>query len=320
MHDIVVRVCGDHWVNSVEVEQNLKNINPSAPVRLDLCAEGPSLGALGILTALRSCCELIGRDPASIVIDNWHNTVEVVEFTRLHNPKVSHFFWMSDTYRHQLLGTNQHQYLMAFFVGRATLSRAVMMWELYHTLDDQILLSLMHNHLFKLYKDHGVDSIGEFLNPDQILDFQSWWNQVPVTSLDGHSVRDQYDPAHNTNRDLIQFYPQFDIEVVAETYTRGITFFPTEKTVRPLAMGKASIVYGPANYLQRLKKMGFQTWDSIWDESYDVLEGPARWRAISALIKKLYQQERNPMLEQITVIGQHNQRVLQNIIKLYQPR
>jgi hypothetical protein len=209
---------------------------------------------------------------------------------------------------------------MAFFVGRATLSRAVMMWDLYHSLGNTILLSLMQHHMFNMYKDHGVDRIDEFLQPEQISLFQHWWEQVPITSLDGHCVRDQYDPTQNTNRDLLEFYPKFDIEIVAETYTRGTTFFPTEKTIRPLALGKALLVYGPTNYLRQLQKMGFRTWHSVWDESYDALEGPARWQVMHTLIKQLYQQERSKLLKEIEVIGQHNQVVLQNIIKRYQPQ
>ena len=33
--------------------------------------------------------------------------------------------------------------------------------------------------------------------------------------------------------------------------------------------------------------MGFETWSSCWDESYDKLQGPARWQAIRQLFEHI---------------------------------
>ena len=46
-------------------------------------------------------------------------------------------------------------------------------------------------------------------------------------------------------------------------------FFITEKTVKPLLTGQPFVIAGPPGFLQHLKLLGFHTFDSLWDESYD---------------------------------------------------
>jgi hypothetical protein len=312
MKEIFVNVCGDCWVNPQQVQDQLINTNPTELVYLDINAEGPSLFTLGIVDAIKQCCIQTGRNPKSIVIDNWHNTIEDTEFARRHRPRISHFFWMSNSYRHTPQQPLTHQYLVALFIGRATLSRAVMLHDTNQMLRDQALLSLMSGNGFHVDQDHGLDK--DF---DQSEKFKTWWTQHSISSLDNHSVQDQYNSLHNTNQDLLKFYHLFDIEIVAETYTRGVTFFPTEKTVRPISQGKALLVYGPCGYLAQLQKLGFQTWHTLWDESYDQLQGAKRWTAMKQVILQIKHTE---VVDSIAKIAQHNQQVLQDLITRYQPQ
>jgi len=85
----------------------------------------------------------------------------------------------------------------------------------------------------------------------------------------------------------LEHYDQFVTELVAETYTIGNTFFPTEKTLRPVMAARPILVYGPKYFLSRLRDLGFETYSTCWDESYDELEGPARWQAIKKLILQI---------------------------------
>jgi hypothetical protein len=84
-----------------------------------------------------------------------------------------------------------------------------------------------------------------------------------------------------------KYVDQFEIELVCESYTIGDTFFPTEKTIRPITAGKPMLVYGPKSFLARIKALGFQTYSNCWSENYDQLEGPARWQAIRLIIDSL---------------------------------
>ena len=66
------------------------------------------------------------------------------------------------------------------------------------------------------------------------------------------------------------------VEIVCETCYNGNTFFPTEKTWRPILLETPFIVQGPQWYLHRLRDLGFQTFDRWWDEGYT--EDPANWQ------------------------------------------
>jgi hypothetical protein len=115
----------------------------------------------------------------------------------------------------------------------------------------------------------------------------------------------------------LNYYDRFAIELVCETYTIGNTFFPTEKTIRPIMAGKPVLVYGPQYFLARLRTMGFQTYSTLWDETYDLYSGAERWQRIQAVMKSLNektQNERNQLLARVHAIALHNRQCLHNIV------
>ena len=116
----------------------------------------------------------------------------------------------------------------------------------------------------------------------------------------------------------MSWYDRFHIEIVAESYIYGETFFPTEKTVRPLSAGKPMIVMGPRHFLRRLRDQGFQTWADLWDESYDDLEGAARLAQIQAVIADV-QQRRDQLLPGLLRHAEHNRTTLSHLIQRHRP-
>ena len=83
-------------------------------------------------------------------------------------------------------------------------------------------------------------------------------------------------------------YNSTDIEVVLETLFDDNRLHLTEKSLRPIACGQPFILTATAGSLAYLKKYGFKTFDSVWDESYDSIKDPEkRLRAINALMKSI---------------------------------
>lgn len=308
MITIPVKVCGDHWLNPEEVSEQLGQAH-NHDVVLDLHAEGPSLRALGVTDVI----DAANIDPRRVYVANWHNMLENCAFARLHQPRISHFFWMSEKYSMGNIKADAGAKTLACFVGRITIPRAVMLWDLQTRLQDHCLVSLMHGHGTPR---ETIDTWQEWL-PDTRDDFDLWWQGRNITSLDQHWVQHQYQQGYNTNRDILEHYTKFKIEVVAETYTRGETFFPTEKTVRPLSAGKPLLVHGPRNFLKNLRNLGFRTWNHVWDESYDQLEGAARWAAMLDVIQ--YVCERRHIEHECVEIAAHNIEHLKNLIGKHRP-
>ena len=62
-----------------------------------------------------------------------------------------------------------------------------------------------------------------------------------------------------------------------------------------------------------MRQHGFQTFDKLWDESYDTLEGPPRYRAIMKIIREISELPRAEQLklhESGQTICQHNYHTL----------
>ena len=309
MISIPIAVCGDDWVNRDTVTEQLQNINSTDPVILDLHAEGPSLHALDIVDTVQA---YVSAD--QVYVTNWSNNVETVPFRRMNRHLLSHFFWMSDRYQTSVPAVRDATHLFGYFVGRRTVPRCVMLKHVQEKYQDHFLLSLMNT--VASFKLATLDRLETWCDPHE---FYNWFNNQTITSLDNYAVRDQFFGGHNTNASLLRWYHQFDIELVAETYCHGDTFFVTEKTVRPVVAGKSMLVYGPRNYLVRLRDLGFQTWNTVWDESYDCLIGPERWHAIKLVIDDLVLRDQEQLYQQCRSIVEHNRQHAQTLINKHKP-
>jgi hypothetical protein len=81
---------------------------------------------------------------------------------------------------------------------------------------------------------------------------------------------------------------QYQIEVVSETDSVSDFWF-TEKTANCLATGKPFVLVSGQYSLHRLREMGFQTFHSVIDESYDSEPNPYRRIArLTSALKELY--------------------------------
>ena len=86
---------------------------------------------------------------------------------------------------------------------------------------------------------------------------------------------------------LTDLYKDILVDVVVESHVAGNTFFPTEKTVRPMLLKKPFIMFGSCNYLEHMRQMGFRTFADFWDEDYDGYEGADRLNRIQQLIDSI---------------------------------
>jgi len=312
MITIPVTVTGDHWLNPEHVYDALAKTNPQEHVVLDIRAEGPSLQRLGVIAAVMDQCQKLNRDPSTVSLSRWSNPVESVPFARMDRSDVSHFFWISERYRPGSAIQCVAGHLYGFFMGRPTMARLSLLHEL--SLHHDALLSVMNGGF--LPRDQGINQDRQEFHDLDCAALQAWYQDIQISSLDGATIRDQYNAECNTNLSLLAHYHRFHIEIVAESYVLGETYFPTEKTVRPIAAGKPFIVMGPRFFLRRLQDQGFRTWGDHWDESYDDLEGRDRLNRIKKLIADIAVR-RDSIVPHLEV--EHNRLNLQTIIQRYQP-
>jgi hypothetical protein len=132
MITIPISVCGDCWVNPTEVKEQLDQA-AGQQITLDLQFEGPCLSSLGICDTINEYCEKYQISPGDILIKRWDNIVEPVEYTVINPPIISSFVSASKRYWQEQLVDNTNEHVFGFFIGRRSIPRAVMMYDLYRT-------------------------------------------------------------------------------------------------------------------------------------------------------------------------------------------
>lgn len=152
-------------------------------------------------------------------------------------------------------------------------------------------------HLWNNYLDTSLIHFSTTNSVDFELDKLLQWNvqtasdagkmlpYLPLLqgSTDGYTKFDGY---YYTDA-LTSLYRSILVDVVVESHVAGKTFFPTEKTVRPILLKKPFVVFGSRDYLAYLRQMGFRTFGDFWDEEYDGYEAADRLVKIKSLLNNL---------------------------------
>lgn len=100
------------------------------------------------------------------------------------------------------------------------------------------------------------------------------------------------------------------VYVPTETVYFGRRLHLTEKTFKAIALEMPFVLVAPANSLCYLRRYGFRTFDTVWDESYDLeTDDLKRLEKVTALLAHLDQQSPSERLEiknKCTEIVEHN--------------
>lgn len=109
---------------------------------------------------------------------------------------------------------------------------------------------------------------------------------------------------------------QYQIEAVIETDPVS-NFWFTEKTAKCLATGKPFVLINGYRSLARLREMGFFTYGSVIDESYDECYLPTqRIEAVVNSLKTLYNsKDRDAQIQQMYEIARKNQDIYRQYVK-----
>lgn len=118
-----------------------------------------------------------------------------------------------------------------------------------------------------------------------------------------------YPIQHPSNLNLLQYYKNIFVDVVAETTTTGNAFFVTEKTWRAIAARRPFIIMSNPGFLTNLHRLGFRTFHSFWDEYYDEYGGAKRIFEIEQRLKIISTWDKSMLtikLDEMKEILDHN--------------
>lgn len=171
-------------------------------------------------------------------------------------------------------------------------------------LENQVIMTYLLDHLNKSIKEHGND--GFMLDEPGLvlLEEEFTWSVTHV----------KY---HNHTMSLSQVVPIFSIynqtayTIITETNIENHYTFFTEKTCKPIMAERLFIMLGGQHYLRNLRKLGFKTFDSIIDESYDFEpDQNLRWSMAIEQMNYLFNQPQAEILAKVKPIAEHNKRVM----------
>lgn len=92
-------------------------------------------------------------------------------------------------------------------------------------------------------------------------------------------------PMHSCWLSLFDLCAQSAVHVVTETVADGVRNHLTEKTFKPICLQMPFVLLSTAGSLEYLKRYGFRTFNTVWDESYDAeLDDSRRLRKVARLI------------------------------------
>jgi hypothetical protein len=120
--------------------------------------------------------------------------------------------------------------------------------------------------------------------------------------------------AHNDHsQHVAAHYDRTACSIVLETHfdadgSNGA--FLTEKTFKCLKHGHPFVLFAPPDSLQALRRMGYRTFDSVIDPTYDTItDNTDRYLSVMHTIQQLAQQDPNTLYNACVEDLQHNQQV-----------
>ena len=104
-------------------------------------------------------------------------------------------------------------------------------------------------------------------------------------------------------------YNQTYYSIVAETTTENSYNQYTEKVAKPLIAGRPFVVFAGQNYLSNLRHLGFKTFSSVVDESYDSISDlDQRMKSAWTQVESLCVQDPEHVYSELREVLQHNHR------------
>jgi hypothetical protein len=165
------------------------------------------------------------------------------------------------------------------------------------------------NNSIVTYRDffHGAQidhQSKEFANmfPEQTLNF-------PYISANLNPI---WEVSANLDRSISPYVPwniynRCRYSIVCETLGTGDAFFMSEKTAKAILAGRVFLMFGNSGFLANLRKLGFETFGSVIDESYDsnILDFE-RFDLIKQQMVELSKQDYHKVIDKLRPVIEHN--------------
>lgn len=256
------------WDYEYKIIEIIQSLIQTGHANITLDGEGSDAEMLGLYRVLDSMCDSLGCNPEAIVIHT-HNQLESHPVYKIFRSPPLYISSGQQFAKTATLPSKELYDLKRFgiFISRSSWQRlwvASYIWNNYNSLTN---LTYHYDSNVEYHRSHlGFDELSFQLGLPEAAELCSNFMQNLPIKNDAINSYPILTPAHFA---IAKIYHTFFVEIVCETFLAGRTFYPTEKTWRPLICKTPFIVVGPGNHLANLRKLGFKTFNQWWDESYD---------------------------------------------------
>lgn len=293
-------------------------------IYIDTNNEGPCLYSCGLYNKLDLICNTFGFDKQQFVIytpnvEEKHDTYKIV---------IKDNIWINLCKKNNF---NSHCSIkksqlktVGCFVGKINWARAAVLSWLDHYPDKALITCHYEysNDDSNLTNQSCLQLNDNFLKfPNELGSISDFLMTCPRTLPTNFKI--PYSTEKATLQKIIDIavnfsegYSDIFTELVCETYFTGFTFFPTEKTFRPIMQLTPFIIFGPQGFLTNLHRCGFKTFNQYWDESYDECVGTERIIKIKQVLTKLFELDQpalQKMYNDMRPILEHNKHRLSTL-------
>ena len=157
-------------------------------------------------------------------------------------------------------------------------------------------LSIQHNWN-KRFLMYARDQTGLRTYRKTVVDALTPMRDQIEYNFDGENIADSSYSAKIIVNDAIKTA----IHIVPETIFNLGKIHLTEKIFKPIVMRQPFVLFGGAGSLAYLRRYGFETFESVWDESYDLeVDHDIRLNKVTKLITDLYNKSSDEFANLIT--------------------
>jgi hypothetical protein len=309
----IPHIDGRIWNSSKIIVDIIDALKTHGSVNISMDGEGSDLDCLGLIAILDSLCNQLEflPDQISIVTHNQLEPARPYQISKLPPLYIKSGQQFLNQYQSTPRTFNNIKHFGSF-ISRSSWQRLwIASWlDSYH--GDNTLMTYHYDSNHDYHQPHlGLDQLTIELGPHEAM--KLCCNFIPKLPIKQDSV-DSYPILTPAHFNISKIYHNFFLEIVCETFLLGTTFYPTEKIWRPLINMTPFMVVGPKHYLANLKKLGFKTfstwWDEVYDEDADLDNGKESIRCIQRncdQIGKLSMPQLKSLYNDMLPVLQHNQ-------------
>jgi hypothetical protein len=264
----IPNIDGKIWNIEYYIIDIIKCITDGNLLTISLNSEGPDAAKLGLYDLLDNICDQFNYPKRNITIITCNQLEAHPEYNiQIRAPlyiQSAQEFSTANKFPEKTFGNNFKHF--GFFIGRSNWLRLWIGSYLYNKFRNQTAMTFHYNPTLDFHRDHlGLDELFRF-DPASFLNLNpiDFINQCPIKNYD----IEKYPILTPEHFNISKIYHTFFLEIVCETYSRGNSFYPTEKLWRPIINRTPFIIQGPKNYIKNLHRIGFKTFSNWFDESH----------------------------------------------------